>query len=95
MVRPWPRDLKALCYNFVLEGVARARGFGGSSLGLRPQSWNQKGGALAEANAQLCALDPQVVAETAEEAGTRCPKGLWPLPPQVGILEGRGREGYE
>ncbi|XP_005349550.1 tumor protein p53-inducible protein 13 [Microtus ochrogaster] len=25
----------------------------------------------------------EVVAETAEEAGTRCPKGLWPLPPQV------------
>ncbi|KAK7830083.1 hypothetical protein U0070_003538 [Myodes glareolus] len=45
--------------------------------------WNQKGGALGEANAQLCALDPQVVAETVEEAGTRCPKGLWPLPPQV------------
>lgn len=75
--------------------MARARGFGGSSIGLRPQYWNQKGGALGEANAQLCALDPQVVAETVEEAGTRCPKGLWPLPPQVGILEGRGREGYE
>lgn len=41
----------------------------------------------------MCALDPQVVAERAEEAGTRCPEGLWPLPPQVGIMEGRGREG--
>ncbi|KAK2504794.1 hypothetical protein MC885_019398 [Smutsia gigantea] len=29
------------------------------------------------------ALDPQVVAEPAEEAGARCPEGLWPLPPQV------------
>ncbi|XP_032313445.1 tumor protein p53-inducible protein 13 isoform X3 [Camelus ferus] len=25
----------------------------------------------------------EVVAEPAEEAGTRCPEGLWPLPPQV------------
>ncbi|XP_075847683.1 tumor protein p53-inducible protein 13 isoform X2 [Microtus pennsylvanicus] len=48
-----------------------------------PPVLEPKGRALAEANAQLCALDPQVVAETAEEAGTRCPKGLWPLPPQV------------
>ncbi|XP_076792376.1 tumor protein p53-inducible protein 13 isoform X3 [Arvicanthis niloticus] len=28
-------------------------------------------------------LDPQVVAEPAEKAGTPCPEGLWPLPPQV------------
>ncbi|XP_040605124.1 tumor protein p53-inducible protein 13 isoform X3 [Mesocricetus auratus] len=48
------------------------------------ESWNRKGGALAEVNAQLCALDPQVVVElAAEEAGTGCPEGLWPLPPQV------------
>ncbi|XP_049984574.1 tumor protein p53-inducible protein 13 isoform X2 [Alexandromys fortis] len=31
----------------------------------------------------LLSLCEVVVAETAEEAGTRCPKGLWPLPPQV------------
>ncbi|XP_051013977.1 tumor protein p53-inducible protein 13 isoform X1 [Acomys russatus] len=74
---------KALCHNFVVEGVARARGFRGPSISLCPFSCNRKGGALAEAKAQLLDLDPQVVAEPAEEAGTRCPEGLWPLPPQV------------
>nr|XP_040125170.1 tumor protein p53-inducible protein 13 isoform X4 [Ictidomys tridecemlineatus] len=37
----------------------------------------------------------EVVAETVEEAGAHCPEGLWPLPPQVGALEGRRRKGCE
>lgn len=85
-------DLKALCHNFALQRVVRAREFRSPSIRLRLYSWNRKGGAPAEAKAQLLNLDPQVVAEPAEEAGTRCPEGLWPLPPQVGTLEGRGRE---
>lgn len=35
------------------------------------------------------------MAGPAEEAGAHCPEGLWPLPPQVGALEGPGREGCE
>ena len=39
----------------------------------------------------FCALNPQVVAEpAAEEAGARCPEGLWPLPPQVGAWRAVG-----
>lgn len=36
-------------------------------------------------------MNPQVVAEpAAEEAGARCPEGLWPLPPQVGAWRAVG-----
>ncbi|GAB1296496.1 Tumor protein p53-inducible protein 13 [Apodemus speciosus] len=41
---------------------------------------------LREAPPFVCASTPgaeRVVAEPAEEAGTPCPEGLWPLPPQV------------
>ncbi|XP_034495799.1 tumor protein p53-inducible protein 13 isoform X4 [Ailuropoda melanoleuca] len=35
----------------------------------------------------------EVVAEPEEEAGARCPEGLWPLPPQVGAWRGVGERG--
>ncbi|KAB0393964.1 hypothetical protein E2I00_004408, partial [Balaenoptera physalus] len=81
--KPSARDLKALCQKFVLEGVARGEEtrsspLGGLGLGGREQSPRR-----GQTPQLFCALNPQVVAEPAEEAGARCPEGLWPLPPQV------------
>ncbi|XP_024590839.1 tumor protein p53-inducible protein 13 isoform X1 [Neophocaena asiaeorientalis asiaeorientalis] len=77
------RDLKVLCQKFVLEGVVRGEGtrsspLGGLGLGGRGQSPRR-----GQTPQLFCALNPQVVAEPAEEAGAHCPEGLWPLPPQV------------
>ncbi|XP_023575700.1 tumor protein p53-inducible protein 13 isoform X2 [Octodon degus] len=81
--KPSARDLKALCQKFVLEGVTRLEEtqspFYPQPVGLGRE---REGRALLRPAPQLCALDPQVVAELVEEAGARCPEGLWPLPPQ-------------
>lgn len=78
------RNLREVCRKFFLKGMARGQGI--KSPPVAGQAWGGRRLARAESSAPafLRLLDPQVVAEPAEETGGRCPEGLWPLPPQVG-----------
>lgn len=73
------------------EGGACREGDSEFSLGVLGLGGRRQSPLRGQKTQLFCALNPQVVAEqAAEEAGARCPEGLWPLPPQVGAWRAVG-----